>query len=161
MHPSMRFDPAFRVSVGLLVLASVAVPLFLWSQSCKQEARNEPSKSENLVAAPSVDTSLVLFPVSHLDTSDWSLLSGYIDREGKQVVPFIYEYAEAFSGGLGKVTDHKTGLDGFVDGHGKLVIPCKYDYAANFCEGLASFKLKGVRGYIRVNGEEAWMKEGL
>ena len=60
---------------------------------------------------------------------------GFIDKTGKEVVPFIYDDAGSFSGGIAivKLNDKW----GFIDNTGKEVIPLIYDSAEPFKDGLA------------------------
>src|SRR5260221_1912176 len=69
---------------------------------------------------------------------------GFMDREGKVVIPFQFEYELPFSEGLAQITAGG-GQDrniGFIDLHGAPVIPPKYYKAGNFSEGLAPVAFK-------------------
>ena len=94
---------------------------------------------------------------------------GYIDKSGKEVIPFIYDqtgdYYErfyelpdehdrpwAFSDGLVKV--ESDGKPSYIDKEGKQVIPIKYDDARSFSEGLAAVGLDGRYGFIDMAGNE-------
>jgi hypothetical protein len=71
---------------------------------------------------------------------------GYVDRQGKLVVPLEYDEALTFSEGLAAVC--KGGRWGFIDSTGIIrVAPC-YEDAASFHEGLAAVKKGGKYGYI-------------
>lgn len=59
---------------------------------------------------------------------------GYINREGKLVIPYRYDNAEAFNEGLAAVEINKK--SGFINKQGILVIPCQFDGAFAFNEGL-------------------------
>ena len=63
---------------------------------------------------------------------------GFIDRSGKVVIPFKYDWALWFSEGLCAVQE--TNKYGFIDKTGKLVIPFIYDRTNLFNEGLAVVK---------------------
>jgi len=81
---------------------------------------------------------------------------GYIDKEGKEVIPFKYDIAHDFSEGLVRVElweDFHHGKTGFIDKEGKEVIPIKYDDVGFFSEGLARVKLNGKWGYIDKEGK--------
>jgi len=81
---------------------------------------------------------------------------GFIDRELNEVIPFIYESADAFSEGLAAVK--KGGKWGYIDQTGKEVIPFIYDGVVeqdlgSFHEGLAPVKKDGKWGYIDQTGK--------
>ena len=79
---------------------------------------------------------------------------GYIDKNGKEVVPCQYDYVNAFSEGLAKVADGDY-KHGFVDVNGNEVIPCQYGYVRNFSDGLAAVEWNGNYGFIDKNGDLA------
>lgn len=61
--------------------------------------------------------------------------SGYINKEGKIVIPAIYFSAKSFSEGLAAVSEtHKSGY-GFIGTDGKLVINYQFNYAKDFYKG--------------------------
>ena len=60
---------------------------------------------------------------------------GYINTDGKIVVPLKYEEAKDFSNGRALVTINNK--NGFIDTKGKLIVPLKWNYASSFSEGLA------------------------
>lgn len=64
---------------------------------------------------------------------------GFMDREGKIVIPFQFEYASPFSEGLAQVRvgSGRESKIGFIDSRGAPMIPPKYHEAGNFSEGLA------------------------
>ena len=55
------------------------------------------------------------------DSGKW----GFVDEQGKKVIPFEYEAADEFSEGLAAVQIKKK--YGFVDAKGNIVIPAMYD----------------------------------
>lgn len=68
-------------------------------------------------------------------------------------VPFIYDYAHAFSVGLALV--RQNGWWGYVDKTGKEVIPCIYNPAWSFTKtGLAAVCMEGKCGFIDQTGKE-------
>ena len=81
-----------------------------------------------------------LFPI--LQNKKW----GYMNREGKVVIPAQFEYARPFSEGLAQVTigPRKDENESFIDSQGIPAIPQKYYRAGDFSEGLApvAFKTK-------------------
>ncbi|WP_128543801.1 WG repeat-containing protein [Larkinella soli] len=81
---------------------------------------------------------------------------GFIDREGKEVIPLQYEDAASFSEGLACVK--LGGKNGFIDKAGKMVIAPQFSRsctASVFSEGLASVYTTyddGPSGYIDHSG---------
>ena len=55
---------------------------------------------------------------------------GFLDTEGKQIIPCQWDYAEGFTNGLAVV--YKDEKAGFIDRTGTLVIPCAWDWAGLF-----------------------------
>ena len=74
---------------------------------------------------------------------------GYVDKNGKEVIPFSYDDAYSFSEGLALVK--KAIKWGYVDKNGKEVIPFSYDDACSFSEGLARVYKDGKWGFIYKN----------
>lgn len=65
---------------------------------------------------------------------------GYIDREGKTLIPLIYDYAANFAEGLACVRIDKRGEGkyGFIDSRGAEIIPIEYDDVSfHFVNGVA------------------------
>ena len=60
---------------------------------------------------------------------------GYINKEGKEVIPRKYDCIWSFSEGLAKV--ELDGKYGVIDKKGDEIIPCKYDEVRFFSKGLA------------------------
>lgn len=89
---------------------------------------------------------------------DWDLVKfvngimvGFTDKDGKVIIPIIYEDAKGFGmGGLAAVK--KNGKWGFVDRKNKLVIPFKYDDTHGFFEKRAAVKLNNKWGFIDEDG---------
>ncbi|MDP2864664.1 MAG: WG repeat-containing protein, partial [Elusimicrobiota bacterium] len=94
---------------------------------------------------------------------------GYIDQEGKEIIPANYAMCASFDGGLAPVlkdfeamqVPHKAngpqaakGSWGYIDKTGKAVIDFKYDQAAGFRGGLAKVTRKGRSFYIDMSGFE-------
>lgn len=76
---------------------------------------------------------------------------GYIDLEGREMVPFGYDAAFLFCYGRGAVS--KDGKWGYVDRNGREVILLSYDFASNFQNGLAVVIKDGRYGLIDTNGK--------
>lgn len=95
-----------------------------------------------------------LAPVSN--GSGW----GFIDRQGKLVLPFVHDDALGFSQGLAPVK-HKE-LWGYIDRSGKVVIPFRFESAYPFSDGRALVYDKNRYGgstrgyrYIDKTGKDA------
>lgn len=75
---------------------------------------------------------------------------GYIDKQGKIIIPFKYDSIGSFSEGLAAVA--MDGKCGYINTDGELVIPCKYDSAGSFENGRAYVKTGGQYYSIDKNG---------
>ena len=69
---------------------------------------------------------------------------GFADKEGKIVIPCVWNEVQEFSEGFSLVKDDKN-LYGFINYHGDLVIPCVYKEAYSFKNGMA---------YVEENGDD-------
>lgn len=76
---------------------------------------------------------------------------GFINKTGKTVIPYIYDWAQEFSEGLALVTINNK--YGFIDKTGKIVIPCKYTsrFKYNFSDGLALVSEREFGPYYFIN----------
>lgn len=80
---------------------------------------------------------------------------GYIDQNGKVVIPFTYEEeADNFSEGLALVK--KDGKSGYIDKKGDVVIPFQFDGANKFRTGLAAVNRGEESGFIGKSGKFAF-----
>ncbi len=87
---------------------------------------------------------------------------GFIDEDGKEVVPLKYDFVGSFSddmvgvgiGGTWNGGKYSGGKWGFVDKTGKEVISLKYDMVSEFVEGSAKIKLNGKWGIVSTAGKE-------
>ncbi len=59
---------------------------------------------------------------------------GYIDKQGKTVIPFIYDEVTPFINGLARV--NILGKWGFINKKGDLVIPADYVFSHDFVDGF-------------------------
>ena len=84
---------------------------------------------------------------------------GFMDENGKEVVPCIYSDVLSFSEGLAAVrVDNKDNSKwGFIGKDGNEIIPFKYDAVESFSDGLAKVKIgneeNGKWGYIDKSGK--------
>lgn len=76
-------------------------------------------------------------------------LCGFMNVEGKQIIPCKYEFVGAFQEGLAMVIQE--GKYGFIDKLGNWRIPCNYDGAVDFHEGRAVVEKDGKYGMIDRN----------
>ena len=77
---------------------------------------------------------------------------GFIDKTGKEVIPFKYQHAKDFSEGLARVQLNNKW--GYIDKTGKEVISFKYADVGIFSEGLAAVQLNDKWGFIDKSGKE-------
>lgn len=75
---------------------------------------------------------------------------GYVDLDGRLVVPLVLEEAYQFSEGLASVK--KDGLWGYIDSNGDLFLPFIFDIAAPFRWGRADVYFNGRTLSIDHNG---------
>ena len=78
---------------------------------------------------------------------------GYIDKQGKLIIPYLYCYVGNFSSGLATVlSDEKFGA---INRNGDIIIDFHYEHLGNFKEGLATFRLTDDSrlGYINTKGK--------
>lgn len=76
---------------------------------------------------------------------------GYIDANGKEIAPPIYDAGSDFSEGLALV--QQNGKVGYIDKTGKVAIPFTFTKAGNFKEGMALFLSDNKLGFIDKNGK--------
>ena len=77
---------------------------------------------------------------------------GFINKNGYEVIPCIYDDAGDFHEGLAYV--NKNGKWGYIDKNNKPVVPLIYESASSFCQGLALVKKNNRYGYIDHAGRE-------
>ena len=95
------------------------------------------------------------------DRWEWDMtvfwLWGYIDREGKTVIPARFYEAEPFSEGLAAVQsvdeDGGPGPWGFIDHRGEWVIAPQFKYRpSGFADGVARVSDRGRGHFITKHG---------
>ena len=77
---------------------------------------------------------------------------GFIDVNGNNVIPAIYDRAGSFSDGLAAV--EKDDKCGFIDHSGNIVIDLVFDSVIGFRFGLARVLKNGKEYYINKNGQK-------
>lgn len=85
---------------------------------------------------------------SENDTGKW----GFVDADGKEVIPHIYEKADCFYMGYASVVIN--GKMGLIDLKGNKVVPFEYDNDLMYFEdGLAVVKKGEKFGYVDLSGK--------
>lgn len=117
----------------------------LISQKIAAEEREleEESRKQYLRQLP--DDALI---PTNISKGNWQ----YLDREGKAMMPFIYNHAYSFHEGLASV--EKKGKWGYIDKAGIEIISIIYDEAYAFHKGLAKVCKDNKWGYINKDGKE-------
>ncbi|MCL2361465.1 MAG: WG repeat-containing protein [Defluviitaleaceae bacterium] len=77
---------------------------------------------------------------------------GYINQQGEEIVPPVYDLGRDFSEGLAAVSFN--GGWGFIDEYGRVQVPVRYEYARSFSQGLAAVMSGGLWGFIDRWGNE-------
>jgi len=79
---------------------------------------------------------------------------GFINREGKMVIPAKYKDAEGFSEGLAAVNfNEEKSQWGFIDKSGNVVIPAQFEEGWYFKDGLAAIRKNWKYGFIDKQGK--------
>jgi methyl coenzyme M reductase subunit D len=152
----MRKLESKKLLVGLTIMSMMCV-------TSAHDLYAQKTASENSVSEPE------LISMQNKTTKKW----GYVNKRGKKVIPFKYEFAMEFCEGLAAVNlggelkravissemslihiDVIGGKWGYIDETGKEVISFKYDKASGFHESLAIVGLNGKYGFIDKTGNE-------
>lgn len=75
---------------------------------------------------------------------------GFMNSQGKLVIPIKYDDVGIFSEGLASV--EKNNKSGFINIQGKIVIPFEYDRPSRFSDGLARVRIDGRYIFIDKTG---------
>jgi len=83
------------------------------------------------------------------DTREGKYLYGYLDLQGKEVIPLQYQSTSDFSGGKA-IVQKPNGEYVLIDQMGKILYTYKYPFVGSLGDGLLTFKLTndGKYGYI-------------
>jgi hypothetical protein len=78
---------------------------------------------------------------------------GFIDENGKEVVPPKYDYIYDADDDNGWRKVELDGKKGFIDKNGKEIVPPEYDYIYDWSGGLLKVEKKDKTGYINREGK--------
>ena len=78
---------------------------------------------------------------------------GYIDTQGKVIIPFQYDFAWKFSNGLAMV--RKSRKNGYINKKGEVIIPFKVEHVSSFNNELAKVRnnYNNKYGFIDITGK--------
>lgn len=76
---------------------------------------------------------------------------GYADKQGKEVIPLLYNEGLTFNEGIVAVKKERKWM--YLDSTGKSITEAVYDDALSFDSGLAVVAKGGLYGYINKTGE--------
>jgi len=79
---------------------------------------------------------------------------GFIDKNGHQIIPCIYDEVHPFFDGLAGVL--RTEYWGFIDTKGNEIVPFIYNEVGAFANGIASVAMNENNGYINREGVQYW-----
>jgi hypothetical protein len=127
------------------ITGSVVVPPTYDAAGDFSEGLAPVSKNARVPFRDDSDPMEFSFPSDEVDS--W----GYIDVTGKVVIPFGFERAGIFSGGLARV--RKDGKWGYIDKTGKYVIRPRYRWARDFRNGVAEVWHEGNICFIDRTGK--------
>ena len=73
---------------------------------------------------------------------------GCINESGETIIPFMYEFADKFTGGFARVK--LNGKYGYINMNNETVIPFEYDNAGKVNNGMARVEKNGRSGFINM-----------
>ena len=94
--------------------------------------------------------------VAILDKKAGHYKYGYVNSQGKEVIPCIYDFLySGFDMRVGLAVFDQGDKSGIIDTTGRVIVPAKYHSIwGDFNDGLAVVKLNEKYGYIDANGKE-------
>lgn len=145
-----------------------SVPPIVVTEKSKTQVNTELKKEENEITKKDVEKlekwitePVAYFPIMGPFKEGLASVSkqnsagyykcGYINTDGKIVVPLKYDEAQDFSNGLACVS--LNGKSGFINRNGKVVVPLIWDAADSFSEGLAVVEINDKSGCIDITGK--------
>lgn len=89
------------------------------------------------------------------DNLGFNRVFGCIDRTGRLVLPYQWNWVDEYSEGFAKVRKDKffVANEGYIDELGNVVIPCQWVHAEDFHDGLAKVLKNNKYGYIDKTGK--------
>ena len=81
-------------------------------------------------------------------------MSGFVDLDGKEVVPLIYNEVGMFQPEVKRMRIGTGDELGYLDVLGNVAIPIQFEYAEIFSKGKARVMLNGRQFFIDPNGKE-------
>ena len=85
-----------------------------------------------------------------VEKKEISRACGFMNEEGVQTIPPIYDVVWNFKGGLAKVC--RKGRWGLIDRCGKEVVPIEYETLYETSDGMLQVQLKGQWGCLKKDG---------
>lgn len=108
-----------------------------------------------IVIEPEIEVDTIYYPSNGLCQVGRDGKYGYIDENGKLVIPLKYKKASPFSeNGLAFVV-RKNGLGGYIDKHDNFVIHPIYESGSTFNFGFAAVSRNGEYIFIHEDGNKA------
>ncbi len=80
-------------------------------------------------------------------------LYGYINKQGKLIIPNKFDYAKSFSQGLAIARKYPQKKMGYINKSGKFSIEPKFEFGRSFSEGVAAVVINNKYGFIDKNGD--------
>jgi hypothetical protein len=112
---------------------------------------DEPGMEIEFLLGFSEGVARVSMEPKHADGSVGPSKYGYIDHNGKWIIPRLFTGADDFHEGLAAATG-EDGTWGYIDKAGQFVISPRFEAAGEFSEGLAAVKVAGRWGWIDKSG---------
>ncbi len=158
----------FKVSIVLITLTTVIYVSNVYANKLDYEILEETRGNNNLNLEKSINglekgtifadyatgvvrNGLICIKVRKEIDDNTKYYYGYINTDGKMVIPAIYEEAKDFENGIAPVK--LNGKWGIIDKSGKTVVQFKYDNVKEFSEGLLNCSLNGKWGAIDSKGK--------
>ncbi|MCT4636159.1 MAG: WG repeat-containing protein [Bacteroidales bacterium] len=80
-------------------------------------------------------------------------LYGYINKQGRLIIPNKFDYAKSFSQGLAVVRQYPQKKMGYINKSGEFIINPEFKFARSFSEGFAAVLINNKYGFINKEGE--------